>query len=36
VIEGMDVVKSLTLRDPAQGFNLPAGDAILNITIEQR
>lgn len=36
VIQGMDVVKSLTLRDPSQGFNLPPGDKILTITIEQQ
>lgn len=36
VLEGMDVVKSLTLRNPEQGFNLPAGDSILTITIEER
>lgn len=36
VIEGMDIVKSLTLRDPSQGLNLPPGDEILTITIEQQ
>lgn len=36
VLEGMDVVKSLTLRDPSQGLNLPPGDEILTITIEQQ
>lgn len=36
VLEGMDVVKSLTLRDPSQGFNLPPGDKIITITIEQK
>ncbi|GAB4581101.1 MAG: hypothetical protein Fur0022_38480 [Anaerolineales bacterium] len=35
VIEGMDVVKNLSLRDPAQGFDLPPGDTIMTITIEQ-
>jgi len=36
VIEEMDVVKNLTLRDPSQGFNLPPGDLIITITIEQK
>ena len=36
VVEGMDVVKSLSLRDPSQGINLPPGDLILTITIEQK
>jgi len=36
VIEGMEVVKSLTLRDPSQAVNLPPGDLIITITIEQR
>ena len=34
VIEGMDVVESLTPRDPASGGNLPPGDTILTINIE--
>ena len=36
VLEGMDVVKSLSLRDPSQGVGLPPGDLILAITIEQK
>jgi cyclophilin family peptidyl-prolyl cis-trans isomerase len=34
VISGMDVVESLTPRDPAQSMNLPPGDKILSVTIE--
>ncbi len=36
VIEGMDVVKSLTQRDPSQGGDLPEGDAILRVTISEK
>jgi cyclophilin family peptidyl-prolyl cis-trans isomerase/protein-disulfide isomerase len=38
VIEGMDVVQQLTLRNPAtaQGETLPPGDRILTITIEEK
>jgi cyclophilin family peptidyl-prolyl cis-trans isomerase/protein-disulfide isomerase len=36
VIDGMDVVKQITLRDPSQGGNLPEGDKILGITIEEK
>lgn len=35
VIEGMDVVESLTPRDPAQGEDLPEGDRIIDIVIEE-
>jgi cyclophilin family peptidyl-prolyl cis-trans isomerase len=35
VISGMDVVNNITPRDPAQNPNLPPGDAILDITIEE-
>lgn len=35
VIQGMNVVESLTPRDPAQALGLPPGDQILNITIEE-
>ena len=35
VIEGMDVVESLTPRDPGQGSDLP-GDVIETIVIEER
>ncbi|GAB4498221.1 MAG: hypothetical protein OHK0052_11230 [Anaerolineales bacterium] len=36
VIEGLDVALSLTRRDPAQNPNLPPGDKIIKITIEER
>jgi len=36
VIKGMDVVESLTPRDPAQSGDLPAGDKILSVTIEEK
>jgi len=36
VIEGMDVVESLTPRDPSQGVGLPPGDVIETILIEER
>jgi cyclophilin family peptidyl-prolyl cis-trans isomerase len=36
VIKGMDVVESLTPRDPAQAGDLPAGDKILSVTIEEK
>jgi cyclophilin family peptidyl-prolyl cis-trans isomerase len=36
VIEGMEVVESITLRDPSADPNAPAGDEILSITIEER
>ena len=35
VIEGMDVVDSLTPRDPSEGGDLPPGDKIISITIEE-
>ncbi|MDH5507564.1 MAG: peptidylprolyl isomerase [Anaerolineae bacterium] len=34
VIEGMDVVERLTLRDPQGDPNAPAGDLILDMTVE--
>jgi len=34
VIQGLDVVESLTPRDPAQSADLPPGDLILDVTIE--
>jgi cyclophilin family peptidyl-prolyl cis-trans isomerase len=34
VVSGMDVVESLTPRDPAQAMNLPPGDMILTVSIE--
>ena len=36
VLEGMDVVESLTPRDPSQGGSLPIGDKIITITIEEK
>ncbi len=36
VIEGMDVVESITPRDPAASTDLPPGDMIISITIEER
>jgi cyclophilin family peptidyl-prolyl cis-trans isomerase/protein-disulfide isomerase len=34
VIQGMDVVESLTARDPSQSTDLPPGDLITDVTIE--
>ena len=34
VIQGMDVVESLTPRDPSQAVGLPPGDLILDVSIE--
>ncbi len=36
VIEGMEVVESLTPRNPSQGADLLPGDVIITITIEER
>lgn len=36
VIEGIDVVESLTVRDPSQNADLPAGDRIITVTIEEK
>ena len=35
VLKGMDVVESLTPRDPSQSGDLPAGDKIVNVIIEE-
>ena len=35
VAAGIDVVRNLTPRDPQSGGDLPAGDRILSITIEE-
>lgn len=35
VTEGMEVVEAITPRDPSRQANLPAGDAITRITIEE-
>jgi cyclophilin family peptidyl-prolyl cis-trans isomerase len=36
VIQGMDVVTSLTPRDPSQNADLPPGDKIISVTIEEK
>ncbi len=36
VIQGMDVVESLTPRDPQTTAGLPPGDKILSVTIEEK
>ena len=36
VIQGMDVVESLTARDPQTTPGLPPGDKILSVTIEEK
>jgi cyclophilin family peptidyl-prolyl cis-trans isomerase len=36
VIQGMDVASSLTPRDPSQSADLPPGDKILSVTIEEK
>jgi cyclophilin family peptidyl-prolyl cis-trans isomerase len=36
VVSGMDVVQNLTPRDPSQGGDLPPGDKIVSVTIEEK
>ena len=36
VIQGMDVVTNLTPRDPASSGDLPPGDKILSVTIDEK
>ena len=36
VIQGMDVANNLTPRDPSKSGDLPAGDKILSVTIEEK
>jgi cyclophilin family peptidyl-prolyl cis-trans isomerase len=36
VIQGMDVAKNLAARDPSQGLDLPPGDKILSVEIEEK
>jgi cyclophilin family peptidyl-prolyl cis-trans isomerase len=36
VIQGMDVATSLTPRDPTQSADLPPGDKILSVSIEEK
>jgi cyclophilin family peptidyl-prolyl cis-trans isomerase len=35
VREGMDVVNQISFRNPGQGVNLPPGDRIISVTIEE-
>ena len=36
VVSGMDVLEKLTPRDPSQSMNLPPGDKILQVIIEEQ
>jgi peptidyl-prolyl cis-trans isomerase-like 3 len=36
VIDGMDVATSLTPRDPSNSGDIPPGDKILNVTIDEK
>jgi cyclophilin family peptidyl-prolyl cis-trans isomerase len=36
VLRGMDVLKQLTPRDPQPGADLPPGDKLINITVEEK
>lgn len=36
VVEGMEVVRDLSARNPAESANLPPGDEILSVTIQER
>lgn len=36
VVSGMDLVNQITARDPGQNPNLPPGDLILGVTIEEK
>ncbi|HEY5669632.1 MAG TPA: peptidylprolyl isomerase [Anaerolineales bacterium] len=36
VISGMDVAESLTPRDPSQALDLPPGDEIISVEIQER
>ncbi len=36
VIKGMDVLESITPRDPQQSLNPPPGDKILSVTVEEK
>jgi cyclophilin family peptidyl-prolyl cis-trans isomerase len=36
VVSGMDVMEKITARDPSQSTDLPPGDKIITITIEER
>ena len=36
VVEGMEVVESLTARDPSQNIGLPPGDSLIKVTILEK
>jgi len=36
VVEGMDIVQTITPRDPQQGVDLPPGDLIISVKIEKQ
>lgn len=36
VIEGLDVVESLTARDPSAAVDLPPGDKLIRVTVEEK
>ncbi|NWG07283.1 MAG: peptidylprolyl isomerase [Chloroflexi bacterium] len=36
VLSGMDVLQSLTTRDPQPGYESPPGDKLLSVTIEEK
>lgn len=36
VLSGMDVVEQLTPRDPQPGLNLPPGDKLISVSIEEK
>ena len=36
VLSGMDVLEQLTPRDPQPGVNLPPGDKLISVTIEEK
>jgi len=36
VLSGMDILKSLTARDPLVGIEAPPGDKLLSVTIEEK
>lgn len=36
VLSGMDVLEQLTPRDPQPGVNLPPGDTLIRVTIEEK
>lgn len=36
VLVGMDVLETLTPRDPQPGLSLPPGDKLINVTIEEK